>query len=84
MNKSTLQLLDILCFIGGFASILASIIVWYAMSGGPTSWDWSDAASCAHRAYGERFGIFIGLWAPTFFILSHRFHDQADVANEEE
>ncbi|MCX6871873.1 MAG: hypothetical protein NTY84_14820 [Verrucomicrobia bacterium] len=25
------------------------------------------------QAHGERFGIFVGLWAPTFFILSNRF-----------
>ena len=24
------------------------------------------------QAHGERFGIFVGLWAPTFMILSNR------------
>ncbi len=52
-----------LCFILGFASILASILVWFLTGG-------TDEGSKAH---GERFGIFIGLWAPTFFILSNRF-----------
>lgn len=72
MNKSTLQLLSNLCFIGGFASIAGSILVWYIL-GGNTAVNWHDAAACAQKAYGERFGLFIGLWAPTFFILSNRF-----------
>jgi len=29
-------------------------------------------------AHAERFGIFVGLWAPTFFILSSRFDRYAD------
>ena len=48
-----------LCFVLGFVSIIVSIAVW-AMAKAP------DAA------HGERFGIFIGLWAPTFFILADR------------
>ncbi len=47
------------CFVLGFASIAASIAVWAKAKQG-------DAA------HGERFGIFVGLWAPTFFILSDR------------
>ena len=27
-------------------------------------------------AHGERFGIFVGLWAPTFFILSDRISEK--------
>ncbi len=47
------------CFILGFVSILGSIAIWaMSKSGDP--------------AHGERFGIFVGLWAPTFFILSDR------------
>ena len=72
MNKSTLTLLSNVCFIAGFASIIASILMWYIL-GGSGSINWNDAAACAQRAYGERFGLFIGLWAPTFFILSNRF-----------
>jgi hypothetical protein len=34
-------------------------------------------------AEAERFGIFIGLWAPTFFILSNRFERYADRAEAE-
>ncbi|MBX9738031.1 MAG: hypothetical protein K2X32_14005 [Phycisphaerales bacterium] len=47
------------CFVLGFLSIAASIAIWaFYKSGDP--------------AHGERFGIFVGLWAPTFLILSER------------
>ncbi len=42
----------------GFASILASIATWRA------------AKKSGDVAHAERFGIFIGLWAPTFFALA--------------
>jgi len=54
------QLLSTICFIGGFVSIVASIAIWVI-------------AKTPDPAHGERFGIFVGLWAPTFFILSDRF-----------
>ena len=41
-----------------FASIAGSILTWRAAKGS------GDAA------HAERFGIFIGLWAPTFFALA--------------
>jgi hypothetical protein len=50
-----------LCFLAGFLSIGVSIAVWFFYRD-------SDVA------HAERLGIFIGLWAPTFFILSGRFH----------
>jgi hypothetical protein len=56
------------CFLAGFASIAASIAIWAVKKG-----DSSDA-------HAERFGIFVGLWAPTFFILSNRFERYADRA----
>jgi len=31
-------------------------------------------------AHAERFGIFVGLWAPTLLILSNRFDRYADKA----
>lgn len=48
----------------GYLSILASIGVWYfaSASGSPEA-----------IAHGERFGIFVGLWAPTLFILSDKY-----------
>lgn len=54
------KLLSTLCFVLGFASIAGSIAIWL-LSKSPDP------------AHGERFGIFVGLWAPTFFILSERF-----------
>jgi len=57
-------LLGHVCFFGGFASIIASIAIWYLKTNG--------VESAELKAHGERFGIFVGLWAPTFLILSHR------------
>lgn len=45
--------------VAGFVSIGVSIAIWFLHSPG-------DAA------HGERFAIFVGLWAPTFIILSER------------
>lgn len=42
----------------GFASIFGSIATWRTASGSGDS------------AHAERFGIFVGLWAPTFFALA--------------
>lgn len=63
MKPTQLKLLSNLCFLLGIASIIGSIAIWY-MTGG------TNPEALAH---GERFGIFVGLWAPTFFILSNRF-----------
>ncbi|MCB1096254.1 MAG: hypothetical protein KDN22_11820 [Verrucomicrobiae bacterium] len=63
MKSSQLKLLSNACFVLGFASIVGSIAIWYFTGG-------SDVD---HQAHAERFGIFVGLWAPTFFILSNRF-----------
>ncbi len=45
--------------VAGAVSILASIATWRA------------AKSSGDSAHAERFGIFIGLWAPTFFALAN-------------
>lgn len=42
----------------GFASIVGSIATWRTAKGSGDS------------AHAERFGIFVGLWAPTFFALA--------------
>ena len=42
----------------GFASIAGSIGIWRV------------ASSSGDAAHGERFGIFVGLWAPTFFTIA--------------
>jgi hypothetical protein len=44
--------------VAGFASIAASILTWRA------------AKKAGDPAHAERFGIFVGLWAPTFFALA--------------
>ena len=63
MKLKQLKMLSTLCFILGFASIIGSIAIWFAAGG----------ATIETQAHAERFGIFVGLWAPTFFILSNRF-----------
>jgi hypothetical protein len=69
-NKDTLRLISDICLYLGFLSIVASIVTWFT-------------ASRENRAYGERFGIFIGLWVPSFFILSQRLSHKADEIEED-
>lgn len=59
LSTTSLRTLSNVCLVAGFASILAAIVVWFL-------------AKEPDLAHGERFGIFVGLWAPTFFILSDR------------
>ena len=47
-----------LMYVLGFASVGASIAVWTAKKGDDP-------------AHAERFGIFVGLWAPTFFAIGN-------------
>ena len=68
MNSTQLKTLSLVCLVLGFLSIAASIAIWY-FTGGKTP----DL-----QAHGERFGIFVGLWAPTFMILSNRFDRYAE------
>ena len=49
----------------GFASIAASIITWF----------FTKPKDAAHS---ERFGIFIGLWVPSFFILANHLARRAE------
>jgi hypothetical protein len=46
-------------YIAGFLSIAASIVTW------------ARAKSTGNEAHAERFGIFVGLWAPTFIALGN-------------
>ena len=74
-NRENLRLLSDVCLYLGCLSIIASVATWFT-------------AARENRAYGERFGIFIGLWVPSFFILSNRLSRKADevvevVAEEE-
>ncbi|QDV30099.1 hypothetical protein Spb1_20270 [Planctopirus ephydatiae] len=57
MSTAIWRVLSNVCFVAGFFSVIASIAIWFL----------SKEPDLAH---GERFGIFVGLWAPTFFALS--------------
>lgn len=70
MKPAQLKQLSYLCFILGFASIIGSIAIWLLTGG-------QEAETQAHA---ERFGIFAGLWAPTFFTLSNSFDRYAEKA----
>ncbi|HAV31398.1 MAG: hypothetical protein ACK6D0_14930 [Planctomyces sp.] len=65
MSVGTRRMLSSVCFVAGFVSITASIAIWFL----------SKEPDVAH---GERFGIFVGLWAPTFFALSGRLDRRAE------
>ena len=53
----------------GFLSVIASIVVWFTQGG--TGTDEVQAA-------GERFGIFVGLWAPTFMAIGNGIDNLSD------
>ena len=64
-SSRNLRVLSEVCLYLGFLSIVAAVATWFT-------------ATKENRAYGERFGIFVGLWAPTFLILSNRLARFAD------
>ena len=70
MNRHVCRVISTICFIAGMLSILGSIAVWWFL----------DRNTPEAVAHAERFGIFIGLWAPTLLILSNRFDRYADKA----
>ena len=70
MNPKTCRILSTICFQAGMLSIILSIFIWWYMSGDTPE----------QQAHAERFGIFVGLWAPTLLILSNRFDRYADKA----
>ena len=55
----TADRLSLACVALGGASILGSIAMWATARG----------ETAEETAHAERFGIFVGLWAPTFIIL---------------
>lgn len=69
MNKQQIRQASDLCFLLGFLSVLASIGMWFFGK--------RDGSSDA-TAHGERYGIFVGLWAPTFLIISDRLKGYGD------
>jgi hypothetical protein len=70
MNPKVCRMLSTITFQFGLLSIILSITIWWLLNG-------DDAET---RAHAERFGIFVGLWAPTLLILSNRFDRYADKA----
>ena len=68
--RTTAETLSLACMALGGASIIGSIAVWNQAKG-ETSED---------RAHAERFGIFVGLWAPTFLILGDYLRRSAQPA----
>jgi hypothetical protein len=73
MNSHVCRVLSTLCFQGGILSIVLSIWIWWFLGG-------SSGDEVEVKAHAERFGIFVGLWAPTLLILSNRFDRFADKA----
>jgi len=65
VTKQNLRTLSDTCLVLGFLSIILSIFTWFFRSQ-------------KDPAHGERFGIFIGLWVPSFFMLSHRLSRKAE------
>ena len=59
VTNRTVSTLSVACVALGGASIVASIATWASARG----------ETPEETAHAERFGIFIGLWAPTFLIL---------------
>ena len=53
----------------GFISVIASIVVWFTQGGTDTG---------ESGAAGERFGIFVGLWAPTFMAIGNGIDNLSD------
>ncbi len=58
-------------YLATFASILGSILIWFL-----TNRESDD------RSHAERFGIFVGLWAPTFWAMGNAMKE-AELHNEE-
>jgi hypothetical protein len=69
MARNLVRFLSHLCFVSGFLSIIGSIFTWVSNRGD------GRAEALAHA---ERWGIFAGLWVPSFFALSARFDRYAD------
>ena len=70
MNSAICRTMSTICLFGGLGSILLSISIWWFL----------DRSQPDVQAHAERFGIFVGLWAPTLLILSSHFDRFADKA----
>ena len=56
------QQISTICFYASLASVAASIVTWLTVGD-------------ADPAHAERFGIFIGLWAPTLMGLANFYKE---------
>jgi hypothetical protein len=72
MNPQMCRVLSTIFFQAGIFSILLSIFIWWYLG----------SENPAEQDHAERFGIFVGLWAPTLLILSNRFDRFADKAEQ--
>jgi hypothetical protein len=65
-------ILHVICLVAGAASILGSIAIWAYVR---------EPDDVEKKAYAQRFGIFVGLWAPTFFILANYFRAMVEATS---
>jgi hypothetical protein len=70
LTSRTASTLSVACVALGGASIVGSIATWASARGDTPE----------ETAHAERFGIFIGLWAPTFLILGDYLGRYGDAA----
>lgn len=75
MSKEIFAILSVTCAVLGFLSILASIYIWLRVKFPDRSGAVNPAAVDARA---ERFAIFVGLWAPSFFALASFFRAVAN------
>ena len=68
LSKDALKLLSNVSLAAGFLSIVLSLVSWFSKGGGP-------------RDQAERWAIFLGLWVPSLFALSHRLARAAEEAD---
>ncbi len=69
MSKDTLLLLGSTCAVLGFLSIPLSIYFWVRVKFASDDEQRTTADEAVISARAERFAIFVGLWAPSFFAL---------------
>ena len=55
------ETISTVCFYASLVSVVASIATWTLMGGDP--------------GHVERFGIFVGLWAPTLMAMSNHYKE---------
>lgn len=68
VTRQNLQLAADICLVAGLISIIGSIVTWFAQS----------KSKSTDPAHAERFGIFVGLWVPSFLILANLLSRKAD------